>query len=221
MNKERRNIYSFPLLIILSFLLLAYLPVFLPFFHLKNDLVTQNLPGRYFISESLYSQNFPWWNPYLNFGTPQYGDMNNGFWNPVLWFVAKFFSYNVLTITLEEMLYIFLGGWGFLKLMLHFKIPIELSIISGLSYMSGGYILGHLQHFCWITGTAFFPFLLLYYLKSLSQPLLKHFIVGALFAFLFVSSTHLGLIIGSMYFFLLLILHQVLIAVQNKNSKKI
>ncbi len=146
LQQNHKSLLKHPALILLLFLLLAYLPVFLPFFHLKNDLISQNLSTRFFISESLYSNTFPWWNPYINYGIPQYGDMNNGYWNPFLWLIAKVFGYSVLTITLEEMFYILVGGWGIYKLARHFKISQNISLLSSLSYMSGGYIVGHLQH---------------------------------------------------------------------------
>src|SRR5688500_6490043 len=220
LQQNHKHLFNHPLLILLLFLLLAYFPVLLPFFHLKNDLISQNLPTRFFISESLYSKTFPWWNPYLNYGIPQYGDMNNGFWNPLLWLIAKTFGYNVLTITLEEMLYILIGGCGVYKTARYFNISGNVSLLSGLSYMSGGYIVGHLQHFCWITGTAFFPYVLLFFIRSINQPILKNFLVGGLFSFLFLSSTHPGLIIGAIYFFFFLIMHMLLTAVRNKKSEK-
>jgi len=198
--KKIRKISDHPFLIFLLFVIIAYLPVFLPFFHLKNDLITQNLPTRYFISESLYSNYFPWWNPYIHFGIPQYGDMNNGFWNPFLWLIAKTFGYNIWTITFEEMLYILIGGWGIYKVLKELGITKGIAVLIALSYMSCGYVVGHLQHFCWITGTGFFPFVCLYFLKVNSVPSMKNFILGSLSAFLFVSSTHPGLIIGAIYF---------------------
>ncbi|TMI85596.1 MAG: hypothetical protein E6H10_02915 [Bacteroidetes bacterium] len=184
------------------FLVFAYLPVFLPFFHLKNDLISQNLPTRYVISESLYSGYFPWWNPYINFGIPQYGDMNNGFWNPFMWFVAKTVGYNIWTITYEEMFYILIGGWGIYKVIRELGIEKGIAIVSAFSYMSCGYIVGHLQHFCWITGAGFFPYVFLFLLKINKSPTLKNYILGAIAVFLFVSSTHPGLVIGAAYFFL-------------------
>ena len=220
LQQNHKFLYKQPALILILFLLIAYLPVFLPFFHLKNDLISQNLSTRFFISESLYSKTFPWWNPYINYGIPQYGDMNNGFWNPALWLVAKTFGYNVLTITLEEMVYIFIGGWGVYKIARYFNISMHISLLCGLSYMSGGYIVGHLQHFCWITGTAFFPYVLLFFIRSINQPILKYFIAGGLSCFLFVSSTHPGLIIGAFYFFFFLIMHMLLIALRNKQPEK-
>jgi hypothetical protein len=202
MNRFFKILYRYPPLLCFLFLIIAYLPVFLPFFHLKNDLITQNLPTRYFISESLYSGYFPWWNPYIHFGIPQYGDMNTGFWNPLLWIIAKFFGYNIWTITIEEMFYVFIGGWGIFQLLRELKIEKGISLLLALSYMSCGYITGHLQHFCWITGTAFFPYVCLFFLKVNRTPSLKNFILGSFAVFLFVSSTHPGLIIGAFYFFI-------------------
>jgi hypothetical protein len=214
-------IYKYPFLIFVFFLLLAYCPVFLPFFHLKNDVITQNLPTRFFISESLSSQTFPWWNPYINYGIPQYGDMNNGFWNPFLWITAEIFGYSVLTITLEEMFYILIGGWGIYKLIKLLKPSPYIALICGLSYMSGGFIIGHLQHFCWITGTAFFPYVLLFFLRCINQAILKNFILGGFFCFLFISSTHPGLIIGGIYFFTFLIAYLLFDAIKNKDQQKL
>lgn len=203
MRKIADILYKRPFLLLLLFLVVAYLPVFLPFFHLKNDLITQNLPTRYIIGESLYSGYFPWWNPYINFGIPQYGDMNNGFWNPVMWLIAKTIGYNIWTITYEEMFYILIGGWGIFKVARQLGIEKRIAIITALSYMSSGYIVGHLQYLCWITGTAFFPYVFLYFLKINNEPVFKNYILGGFTFFLFVASTHPGLIIGAAYFFLL------------------
>jgi hypothetical protein len=128
--------------------------------------------------------------------------MNNGFWNPFLWLIAKTFGYNIWTITLEEMLYILVGGWGMYKVLRELGITNGIGILIAISYMSCGYVVGHLQHFCWITGIGFFPFVCLYFLRINRSPQLKTFILGSLSVFLFVSSTHPGLIIGALYFLL-------------------
>jgi len=190
-----------PFLIFVLFLFAAYLPVFLPFFHIKNDLITQNLPTRFVISESLYSGYFPWWNPYINFGNPQFGDMNGGYWNPFLWLIANTSGYSIWSISLEEMFYVLIGGYGVYLLCKEMSFAKFTAVIAGLSYMSSGYILGHLQHFVWITGTAFFPYILFYFIRIHKDPILKNFIPGSLCTMLFLSSTHPGLVIGALYFF--------------------
>lgn len=201
MNKKAL-LLRYPFLLLLLFLLTAYLPVLLPFFHLKNDIITQNLPVRTVISESLYSGYFPWWNPYINFGIPQYGDMNNGFWDPFCWLIAGTSGYSIWAITLEEMFYIFIGGWGIYLLCRDHLRSGTTSIIAAMSYMSCGFILGHLQHFSWITGCAFFPYVLLYFFRVQRNPTVKNFILGGWCIFFFVASTHPGLIIGALYFLL-------------------
>jgi hypothetical protein len=49
---------------------------------------------------------------------------------------------------------------------------------------------------------AFFPHVLFYFIRVNKNPVIKNFIAGGLAVFLFVSSTHPGLIIGAAYFFL-------------------
>jgi hypothetical protein len=203
MKRTARLLYQHPFLLFALFVFIVYLPVFLPFFHLKNDLVTQNLPTRFVISESLYSGYFPWWNPYIHYGIPQYGDMNNGFWNPFLWLIAKTVGNSIYTITWEEMFYLLLGGWGMFKLIKEFFSK-ETALLIGLSYLCCGYAVGHLQHFIWITGLAFFPYVLLFFARTHKNPVVKNFIGCGISIFFFLSSTHPGLIIGAGYFFIFL-----------------
>lgn len=200
MQKLADILYRRPFLLFLLFLLAAYLPVLLPFFHLKNDILTQNLPTRFVFGESLYSGYEPFWNPYLHFGTPQYGDMNNGFWNPVQWLIAFAGSYTLFSITMEEMFYILIGGWGIYKVSKEIFSK-QAALITGLAYMCCGYVTGHMQYLCWITGVGYFPYVLLFFLRINKNPVLKNFLAGGISVFLFVASTHPGLIIGAAYFF--------------------
>ncbi len=182
--------------------MIAYLPVFLPFFYVKNDLVNQMLPMRFFVSESLQSGYMPWWNPYVNFGIPQYGDMNGAFWNPIVWLISISFGYNIWTITLELMLYVFMSGWGMYLLLKNLNIKKNIALLGSFSYLCCGYIIGHLQHSSWITGAAFLPFVLLYFIRINQKADTKNFLYGALSLFMFLSSAHPGIIIGAIYFFL-------------------
>lgn len=203
-NRVRSFFYSHPIWIFFLVALIAYLPILLPFFSLKNDLINQNLPTRFVFSEALRSGHEPFWNPFLNFGTPQYGDMNNGFWNPFQWTIGYLFGYSIYTITLEEFIYIVLGGWGFYKLSKEF-VRKEIAILTGIAYLLCGYIVGHLQYLCWITGTAFFPFVLLYFLRTHRTGSLSQLAKFTLAIFLFLASSHPGLVIGALYFFLFLL----------------
>jgi len=119
-----------------------------------------------------------------------------------MWVIAKTVGYNIWTITYEEMFYILIGSWGIYKIVRELGIEKAIGIVASLSYMTCGYIVGHLQHFCWITGAGFFPYTVLFFLRINKNPIVKNYILGAITVFLFVSSTHPGLVIGAAYFFL-------------------
>ncbi|MFM2138170.1 MAG: hypothetical protein RJA57_477 [Bacteroidota bacterium] len=203
MRQAGNFLYNRPLLLLAIFGAIAYLPVLLPFFHLKNDLITQNLPTRFVFGETLYSGYEPFWNPFLSNGIPQYGDMNNGFWNPVQWLIGSVTGYSLLSITLEEFFYLILGGWG-IYLVAKDQFDKGTSLMTAMAYMTCGYVTGHLQYFCWITGAGFFPYVLLFFLRSLREPVWRNFLSGGLSIFLFTAATHPGLQIGALYFFLFL-----------------
>jgi len=186
----------------LGLMFIAYLPVSSFQFFLKNDAFGGYFPSKYYISESIRSYSFPWWNPYINFGIPQYGDMNSGFWSPITWIIAQFFHYNAYTFTAELLLYLFLAGLGMFRLcrILHFTRTT--SYIIGASYLCSGYMVGHLQHFNWISAAAFLPWCLYGYHLLINRFSMKNVIQSALWFYLFISSAHPGLIIGGIYFFL-------------------
>lgn len=181
--------------------LLAFLPFTSMIFALKNDAFTGYFPPKFFMSESIHSGYFPLWNPYINYGLPQYGDMSSGFWSPITWLIASTIGYNAYTFTLEEVLYIFLAGTGMFYLTRALKVDKRISILAGTCYMCSGYIVGHLQHFNWISGAAFLPWCITAYLNLCLKIKWISVFKAGIFFLLFVSSAHPGLLIGGIYFF--------------------
>ncbi len=167
----------------------------------KNDILTGYLPVRFFMSESLSAGYIPWWNPYVNFGIPQYADMSSSFWSPVTWMIAGTVGYNIYTITLELLLYILLGAWGMYKCGELFGWAKEIKLIAAISYMCCGYMIGHLQHLNWIAGAGFLPWCFWSYHLLLKGYSLKRVFLSVILFYLLISSSHPGIIIGSIYFF--------------------
>lgn len=201
-SKSKSKRLSFKVIaIFLGVMILAYLPVSSFLFFLKNDAFNGYFPSRFFISETIHAKSFPWWNPYINFGLPQYGDMNAGFWSPFTWLVAYAFQYNAYTFTIELLFYLLISGIGFFYLCRFYKQTKTASLISGIAYMCCGYMVGHLQHFNWISAAAFLPWCLWAYNKLHKKFSMKNSIICSLLFYLLISSAHPGLIIGSMYFF--------------------
>jgi hypothetical protein len=198
-SKDKQHYRS--ILFFLVVMLIAYLPATSFMFFLKNDAFTGYFPPKFFMSESIKFGYLPLWNPYINFGIPQYGDISSGFWNPITWIFASTTGYNAYSFTVEVFLYVMLGGVGFYKLTEAFDLQPSVQKISALAYMCSGFMVGHLQHFNWLAGAAFFPWCFWSYHLLLTRNSFKVAIQTALLFYLLIASAHPGITIGTVYFF--------------------
>lgn len=198
------------ILFFILILFVAFLPVSSFQFFIKNDAFSGYFPPKFFMSESLHAGHLPLWNPYINFGFPQYGDMSSGYWSPITWLIASTIGYNAYIFTIEIFLYILLGGLGMYKLLGYWNIDAKIKFIGGIAFMCCGYNIGHLQHFNWLSGAAFLPWCMWAYLLLLQKFSLKNSIRAALLFYLLFSSAHPGISIGACYFFAALMLFQLL-----------
>lgn len=201
--KLNYKILSSRIKVIIFFLLItfiAYLPFTSFLFALKNDAFTGYFPPKFFMSESIHAGYLPLWNPYINYGLPQYGDMSSGFWSPITWLIASTIGYNAYSFTLEEAFYIFIAGLGMYQLTSYWRLKNNTRLITGVAYMCCGYMVGHLQHFNWISGAAFLPWILFTYLEVLNIFNWRNLLKFAVTFSLFFTSAHPGLIIGAIYF---------------------
>ncbi len=158
------------------------------------------------MSESLHAGYLPLWNPYINFGIPQYGDMNAGYWSPVTWAIASTIGYNAYTFTLELLGYILLSGIGMYKLSGYWISNRHIRIMMGIAYMCCGFHVAHLQHFNWISGSAFLPWCTWSYILLLRQKTTSWILLSSILFYLFAASAHPGMIIGGLYFFLAILI---------------
>ena len=113
-------------------LIVAFLPVSSFLFFLKNDAFNGYFPPKFFMSESIHAGYLPLWNPYINFGIPQYGDMSSGYWSPITWLIASTVGYNAYSFTVELLFYILLGGLGMYTLTGFFKLEKGFVSLPGL-----------------------------------------------------------------------------------------
>ncbi|MBS1510382.1 MAG: hypothetical protein JST86_06065 [Bacteroidetes bacterium] len=187
-------------------LFIAFLPISSFLFFLKNDAFNGYFPPKFFMSESIHSGFLPLWNPYINYGIPQYGDMSSGYWSPITWLVASTVGYNAYTLTTEVLLYILLGGLGMYQLTGYWKLNRTVRIIAGLSFMCSGFTIGHLQHFNWLSGAAFLPWSLYCFLQLQQHYSFKKAVTAALSFYMFIASAHPGIIISAVYFFIAVML---------------
>ncbi len=190
------------LLALVAILFIAYLPVASLHFALKNDAYTGYFPPKYLMSKNIAAGVTPLWNPYINLGYPQYGDMSSGYWSPVTWVVASVAGYNPYSFTIELLLYLLVAGAGMLALCSLLQIKKNVAFLTAASYMCCGYMVGHLQHFNWVSGAAFLPGCVAAYLILLRKFTALNVLVAVLMFTLLITSAHPGIIIGAMYLFL-------------------
>ena len=86
-NSKRQRVKL--ILLFVAVLFIAYLPVSTFLFFIKNDAFTGYFPPKFFMSESIKAGYLPLWNPYINYGIQQYGDLRSGFWSPVTGVIAS------------------------------------------------------------------------------------------------------------------------------------
>jgi hypothetical protein len=188
-------------LILAVVVFIAYLPASTFLFFIKNDAFSGYFPPKFFMSESLHSGYLPLWNPYINYGIPQYGDMSSGYWSPITWVIASTVGYNAYSFTIEILFYIFLGGLGVYQLLRHWNISRGIRTVAGISFICCGYNVGHLQHFNWLSGAAFLPWCMWGYLLAMKERNVRSMLIAAFCFYLFIASAHPGLIISAAYFF--------------------
>ncbi len=204
LNNDELKSHIKKIAFIISILAIAYFPVWSFIFSLKNDFYTQYFLQRFFIGESISSHVFPLWNPYFNYGLPVFNDMNGGFWYPLTWINGIITGYNAYSFALEEVLHFPIAALGMYALGRHFQWSANAKIIAAISYACCGYFVAHTQHYNWITGAAWLPWCLLAVYRCIDSLSLKNLCLGALTLSFFISGSHPGLIIGGIYFFLLM-----------------
>lgn len=190
------------LLCLLAIVFIAYLPATSFFYYIKNDAFTGYFPPKFFMSESLHAGYLPLWNPYINYGIPQYGDMSSAFWNPITWLIASTVGYNAYSFTLEIFCYIFTGGVGMFYLCKQYGCRNAIALSAAAAYICSGYNVGNLQHFNWVSGAAFLPVCLYSYNALLKNQTAKNYVRAGVVFYLFISAAHPGIVIASVYFFL-------------------
>jgi hypothetical protein len=198
-NSNRVSVKTILFFVLVLFL--AYLPVTTFLFFLKNDAFNGYFPPKFFMSESIHSGFLPLWNPYINFGIPQYGDMSSGYWSPITWLIASTAGYNAYTLTIELLFYIFLAGVGMYRLTGIWITDKHIRFMAAIAFMCSGYHIGHLQHFNWLSGAAFLPFCTWSYERLLKNVTLRNSLVAAFFFYMLLSSAHPGISISALYFF--------------------
>ena len=188
-NRKKDLLFLLALLVIC---LISYWPLTFHVFSLKNDAVNYFLPVRYQVSQSIYNGIFPLWSPYFNLGHPLHGDLQSGVWNPIVQIFSLFGPYSLYTLEIETLLYIFLGGVGMYFLLRYYSIHPLVNLLCAAAYMLCGFNSDSGQFLNWISGSAFLPFVILFYHKLLRTPSVYSACLFSFFFWLLFSTAYPG-----------------------------
>ena len=189
-------------------------------YSLKWDTIDVVFPFRYYFSESIQSGYFPFWNPYLQTGTPFFADLQAPTFYPELLIVSLFIGYGVYIMQFLFVLYVFIAAVGMYQLSYHFNSNKLASFMAGISYAFSGFIIGHGQHFFLMVGAAWIPFVLKNYLQLLKESSFKQVLKTAILVFLMVSGSYQALSFVLFYLLLLVFIGSIIneLITKNRNS---
>jgi hypothetical protein len=164
---------------------------------MKWDIMDIALPWRYYVSDCINNQILPLWNPFMNSGFPQYGDPSTWYWPA--WIIGLLFGYSPLTIQLEFILHLLFAALGMFLLSRTLKQSLVSAFILGLGYSLSGFVVGNAQHFGWIIGAAYLPWLVNYAYKFSRNFRLLDGLILALVLSLMLSGSYPGISITNSY----------------------
>lgn len=186
--------------------LILFIAVFIGFWQisflvypLKWDVIDVVFPFRYYFSECIQAGYFPFWNPYLQTGTPFYADLQVPFFYPELLYTSMFFGYDVHIMNFLFVAYILIAASGMYNLSYHFNKSKTASVVAALSYSLSGFVIGHGQHFFLLVGAAWVPFVVVSYIQLNEKRDLFHALKAAVFIFLMVTGAYQALSFTLLY----------------------
>lgn len=152
-----------------------------------DDFVEQVLPIQSFAAQSFANWTIPFWNPYTFCGMPFFADLQVGFFYPLNRLTALFYSNGQLSVWGLQFIIIihfFIAQFSMYKLMKFFKVSSIGSVISAISYAFSFSLVLHVIHPMMVYHLAWFPLIIMYFLKGLNDRNLKYSIIaGLIFGF--------------------------------------
>lgn len=183
----------------------------------KWDNIDCYLPYRNFVGYAVHQGEWPFWNPFQHMGYPAYSDMQNGMYNPIVWFLLLFGEYTTNSLIVELLIYYLIAIWGaykFAGLFVQTKVAKTfIAVAFGLS----GFMLGTSQIMIFIAGAAFLPHILFHFIRLLKHKQLIDVFYSVLFLALCITSASPAYTIVLIYILVAIFIHHLL---QNIRSLK-
>ncbi len=149
------------------------------FLFTERDLGPYFIPPRFFWVESIERGDFPLWNPFQFCGHPFFANPQHAILYPLnsLFLILPFdLAFNSIII-----LHFFLGGFFTYLLLRDIKVSSTGSLISGLIFMLGGYLLSVHSLLSCLLSVIWAPLILMFFRRAVARPGFKNEILVAIF----------------------------------------
>ena len=170
----------------------------------ERDLGPYFIPPRFFWVESIKGLDFPLWNPYQFSGSPFFANPQHGMLYPLngLFFLLPFdVAFNVIIV-----LHFFLAGLFVYLFLRDLKVGPSGSLIAGLVFMLGGYLLSVHSLLSCLLSVIWTPLMMLFFRRVLIRRSFKNMILTALFITLSFLGGGIEIVYGNFFALLLMVL---------------
>ncbi len=128
------------------------------------------LPWRHFITLALKNGQLPLWNPLQRMGYPVYADLQGPAWYPEAFALGGTIGHSIWTLQVLLLVYLIVGGIGFMRLSITMHGDARAGTITGLAYALCGFLVSHQMHFYSIISAAWMPWFLSAQLRLMRAP---------------------------------------------------
>ncbi len=184
---------------------------------LKWDLIDVVFPFRYYFSLCIQSGYFPFWNPFLQTGTPFFADLQAPVFYPELLFTSLLGRYGIFSMHFWFVAYLFISAGGMYRLSYFFNQNIQASLVAGMAYAFSGFIVAHGQHFFLLVGAAWIPHVITEYLQLAQKRSFFNALKTAVFVFLMITGAYQALSFTLFYLLLCLFIYFLATDLTSKN----
>jgi hypothetical protein len=161
-----------PVAILAGLVAAYYWPVLVCKGFLWNDFLEQNFPYRLFAAVSLRHGELPLWTPYVFSGMPFFADVQAAVLYPLNVLLTLFASpewLSPIVVEYQVIFHVFLAGFFMYLLARELKCNIPGALLAGMTFMFCGFFTTHIFHMNLIHAAAWFPLIILLFIRALGR----------------------------------------------------
>lgn len=181
-----KKVFSLPMLFLLILIILFFPVLFLDKVMFYRDLAIQDYPQTEFVMNSIKSGVFPFWNPYIFSGFPQFASIQPPLSYPLIYIYLLFPFHIGLAVFLIA--HLFIAFYGVYLIGKKWEFDESICMLGGVVFALNSYTFENYAFQYILAAIAWLPYVFLYFEKSIEKVSLKNFTLLTIFSFLFLST---------------------------------